>query len=586
MQKRLYLVATIMQNPRSLLSIITALVLSLNAMGQSASAPGKFWVQFSDKNNSPYSLENPSEFLSEAALQRRANQGIALQWNDLPVNPSYVQQVAATGATVLHRSRWFNGVTVSVSDTSLMQQIRSLPFVNRTSQVARLKIKSPADELMADLMRMAEQLENANTTPPAKAAAALSTFSNPTEAYGEASMQTTMIGIEKLHALGYRGQSIPIAVLDAGFFKVNVFNHFDSLFQNNRILGTCDFVAGGNAVYEDNSHGLSVLSTMAANSPGQIIGTAPQASYWLIRTEDADTEFVIEEDNWVAGAEFADSAGVWIINSSLGYTKFDEPSQNHTYNDLNGNTTRITQGADIAASKGILVVNSVGNSGNDPWKFIGAPADGDSVLTIGAVNAERNYASFSSLGPSADGRIKPNVTAMGQLTYLVVSSGNLARSNGTSFSSPIIAGAAACLWQAHPKAKMMDIFKAIEQSADQYENPDARRGFGIPDFMMAHSILSKAELQGSPTDSLVNVYPNPFIEGLSLEYFSTTEKEIQITVHKASGKKVYQEKVKVYPYLNTPIQLENLRKLSSGIYTVTVNNGKQSFVRRIVKQDD
>lgn len=581
---RLYLANTIMKVQRSLLSGIIALLFCLNASAQSASAPGKFWVQFSDKNNSPYSIDNPSEFLSEAALQRRANQGIAVQWNDLPVNPSYVQQVAATGATVLHRSRWFNGVTVSLTDTSLMQQIRALPFVNGTLQVARLKVKGPADEFLADIMRMAEQMEAA-ASEPAKIAAAKTTFSNPLEAYGEAQTQTTMIGIEKLHAMGFRGQTVHIAVLDAGFFRVNTFSHFDSLFQNNRILGTRDFVAGGDAVYEDNSHGLSVLSTMAANTPGQIIGTAPQASYWLIRTEDADTEFVIEEDNWVAGAEFADSAGAWIINSSLGYTKFDEPSQNHTYNDLDGNTTRITKGADIAASKGILVVNSAGNSGTDSWKFIGAPADGDSVLTIGAVNAERNYAAFSSLGPSSDGRIKPNVTAMGQLTYLVVSSGNLARSNGTSFSSPIIAGAAACLWQAHPKAKMMDIFKAIEQSADQYESPDARRGFGIPDFMKAHSILSKAELQGTPSDSLVNVYPNPFIEGLSLEYFSTTEQEIQITVHKASGKRVYQEKVKVYPYLNTPIQLENVKNLSSGIYTVTVNNGKQSFVRRIVKQD-
>lgn len=573
-----------MQTLRYLLSGITALLFSLHAMGQSASAPGKFWVQFSDKNNSPYSIENPSEFLSEAALQRRANQGIAIQWNDLPVNPNYVQQVAATGATVLHRSKWFNGVTVALSDTALMEQIRALPFVSGTLQVARVKVKGPADEFLADIMRMAEQMEAA-ASEPAKVAAAKTTFSNPLEAYGEAQTQTTMIGIETLHAMGFRGQTVPIAVLDAGFFRVNTFSHFDSLFLNNRILGTRDFVAGGAEVYEDNSHGLSVLSTMAANTPGQIIGTAPQASYWLIRTEDADTEFVIEEDNWVAGAEFADSAGAWIINSSLGYTKFDEPSQNHTYNDLNGNTTRITKGADIAASKGILVVNSAGNSGTDPWKFIGAPADGDSVLTIGAVNAERNYAAFSSLGPSSDGRIKPNVTAMGQLTYLVVSSGNLARSNGTSFSSPIIAGAAACLWQAHPKAKMMDIFKAIEQSADQYESPDARRGFGIPDFMKAHSILSKAELQGMPSDSLVNVYPNPFIEGLSIEYFSTTEQEIQITVHKASGKRVYQEKVKVYPYLNTPIQLENVKKLSSGIYTVTVNNGKQSFVRRIVKQD-
>jgi len=228
-------------------------------------------------------------------------------------------------------------------------------------------------------------------------------------------------------------------------------------------------------------------------------------------------------------------------------------------------------------------VNSAGNSGTDSWRFIGAPADGDSVLTIGAVTSERNYAAFSSRGPSADGRIKPNVCAMGQQSVLVVSSGDVARSNGTSFSSPILAGMAACLWQAHPSATAMEIFKAIEQSADQYENPDDFKGFGIPDFMKAHGILARVGISESVSDSVVNVFPNPFIEGLSLEYFSTTEQEITVTVHKLSGKRVYEEKVKVYPFVNNLIQLEKLRKVSSGTYTVTVNNGKSTFVKRIIK---
>jgi subtilisin family serine protease len=451
--------------------------------------------------------------------------------------------------------------------------------VNGCSQVARLKAKTAADDFMADLRRVAEATE----AKQKKANSAQTKSATNSGVYGAANVQIEMIGGSKLHEMGFTGKGMTIAVLDAGFYNVDQINHFDSLRQSGRLLGTKDFVQGGTQVFEDNSHGMSVLSTMAANTPGEIVGTAPQANYWLLRTEEAATEFIIEEYNWVAGAEFADSVGAWIINSSLGYTRFDDTLTSHTYNQLDGNTTPITIGADLAASKGILVINSAGNSGGDAWRFIGAPADGDSVLTIGAVNSERAYASFSSRGPSVDGRIKPNVCAMGQQSVLVVSSGEVARSNGTSFSSPILAGMAACLWQAHPTASAMEIFKAIEQSADQYENPDDMKGFGIPDFMEAHSILARTQLNQTASDSIVNVFPNPFIEGLSLEFFSTSEQEITVTVHKLSGKRVYEEKIKVYPFVNNLIQLEKLKKVSSGTYTVSVNNGKNVFVKRIIK---
>jgi subtilisin family serine protease len=304
----------------------------------------------------------------------------------------------------------------------------------------------------------------------------------------------------------------------------------------------------------------------------------------LLRTEDADSENLIEEDNWVRGAEFADSVGAQIINSSLGYTVFDDSTASHTYSDLNGNTTRITIGADIAASKGILVINSAGNSGADSWKYVGAPADADSVLSIGAVDADRNYASFSSQGPTSDGRIKPNVSAMGELSWVITSSGMPGKSNGTSFSSPILAGMAACLWQAHPEAKSMEVFKAIEQSADQYATPDEKKGFGIPDFILAHSILSQLKLNKEVQDSLVNVYPNPFIEGVTIEFFSTKEQDVQVKIFKLSGKQIAEESVHVYPYINNLLQLEKVKRLSSGQYVVSLSTSSNTFKRQVIKR--
>jgi subtilisin family serine protease len=459
-----------------------------------------------------------------------------------------------------------------------MASIRALPFVIKSGRVAKLKKKTPAEQFMEDLMKQYEQ----NEAELAKQQLALK--QNNEAFYGNADVQIEMLNGDKLHNMGFQGQGVIVAVLDAGFYHADQIAFFDSLRNSGRLLGTHDFVQGGTSVFEDNSHGLSVLSTMAGYVPGVFVGTAPKASYWLLRTEDADSENLIEEDNWVRGAEFADSVGAQIINSSLGYTVFDDSTASHNYSDLNGNTTRISIGADIAASKGILVINSAGNSGADPWKYVGAPADADSVLSIGAVDAERNYASFSSQGPTFDGRIKPNVSAMGELSWVINSSGLPGKSNGTSFSSPILAGMAACLWQAHPEAKSMEVFKAIEQSADQYATPDEKKGFGIPDFLIAHSILSQLKLNKDVQDSLVNVYPNPFIEGVTIEFFSTKEQDVQVKIFKLSGKQIAEENVHVYPYINNLLQLEKVKRLSAGQYVVSLSTSSNTFKRQVIKR--
>ena len=559
--------------------VIAFLVFSVTYLRVDAQTvgPKKYWVMFTDKNNTPFTLSQPLQFLSQKAIDRRQKQNIQLKENDLPVNPDYVAQVAATGAIVLNRSKWFNAVSVQVEDSGIVAQIQLLPFVSQVNQVAKFKLKTKSDQLIEDLVKLYQQAQEK------KGAKKQAASPGDDEFYGDADKQIKMLNGNKLHEMGLMGQGVTIAVLDGGFYLVNQFPLFDSLRSSGRLLGTRDFVAGGISVFEDATHGMSVLSTMAGFIPGLYVGTAPKASYWLLRTEDTGSEYQIEECNWISGAEFADSVGADLINSSLGYTVFNDTATSHTYSQLNGNTTRITIGADLAASKGILVVNSAGNSGADPWRYIGAPADGDSVLAIGAVTSEKNPASFSSFGPSADGRIKPNVTAMGQQTALLLSSGDIARSNGTSFSSPVIAGMSACLMQAHPEATAMQVFKAIEQSADQYENPDDSKGFGIPDYLEAHLILARAASNKVVVDSIVNVYPNPFIEGLTLEFYSNTEQQIEIEIRKVSGKLLASEKKSVYPLFNNVIQMDNVRRLSSGMYIVNVIVGGKMLTRKVVK---
>lgn len=551
------------------------------SLGQLSQLP-KYRIEFSDKQNSPYSLTNPQDYLSPRAIQRRINQGIAIDSTDLPVNQTYINGVLSIGGTLITRSKWFNCITIAVSDTSVMPAIQALPYVTtieRTYPPGGLKSKETKKPRIFNTQSIEEiDLIRYNMFASSQTE---ESFSIKSINYGMGYDQANMIGIDYLHALGYTGEGIIIAVLDAGFFSVNTLAIFDSIRSTGRILGTRDFVNPGNDVYSQSTHGMSVLSIMGGNLPGQLVGTAPHASYLLLRTEDANTEFRIEEDNWISGAEFADSAGADVLNTSLGYTEFWDPSQNYTYADMNGNTARITIGANMASSKGMLCVNSAGNSGNSPWKYIGAPADGFDILAVGAVDANGVQASFSSIGPSFDGRVKPNVTAMGQGTAVVYSSGNVGPGNGTSFSGPVIAGAAACLWQANPTLTNTEIISFIEQSASLYPAYDTLFGYGIPNFAAAHILVSREIVPEE--DPFILIYPNPFEDEIFLIFQAYEPMKVNVEIIDARGRKISsRENIQLISGYNN-ISIDRLKGKTNGIYFLRIITDKQVFVKRIMK---
>jgi len=554
--------------------MIKKIILSLILFSTTLStySQDRYVVRFTDKNNSPYSLNSPLQFLSQRALDRRTNQNISLNNSDLPVNPNYIQGIINAGANVLNVSKWNNAVIIETTSTSVLNAINQLPYVSNFSNVGKV-VLNPTNP--------SNKFSRESFTPYNKNQALRTASYN----YGQAANQINMIGLANLHNAGYNGSGMIIAVIDAGFYDAPNMICFDSLFQQNRVISTWDFVDREIDVYDDNYHGAAVLSCMASNVDNELIGTAPRASYILLRSEDAPTENIIEEYNWSVAAEYADSAGADVINSSLGYTRFDDPSQDHEYADLDGNTCPVTIAADMAASKGILVVNSAGNEGNSSWNYISAPADGDSVLAAGAVDGIGVYASFSGNGPSADGRVKPDVADLGQGTslYTAFSNNNVTTGNGTSFSGPLLAGAAACLWQAWPQRSNMQIIDFIQRSASQFQSPDTLIGYGIPNFTLANNLLSLSEFNVS-TSSVMNVFPNPWntTSKLHVLYFSDKTEVVTLAVVDVLGRTVYSEKQSVAGGIYQDLAIEP--NISNGTYLVTIYSSKGIYNSKIIKQ--
>ena len=439
-----------------------------------------------DKQGTPYSIDHPSRWLSHKALERRKRQGLSVDSTDLPVSSRYLKAFEkvsnessksgkrkSTEWAIIGTSRWNNTILVRTNDTTLLNQLATLEFVSKAEQVW----ESP-DSISRYIKTKAH--ESFNSWDSIKG-----TY------YGNGKEQIEMLAGHRLHSIGYKGKGITIAILDGGFQNCDVI----PTIQHINIVGTKDFVYPNSThFYQETDHGTKVLSAMAANEPEVLVGTAPEARYWLLRCEDQQTEQPVEEDYWTMAAEFADSIGADIISSSLGYNEYDSNANYYHQHDLDGQTAFISRTASMLAGKGIILVNSAGNSGMGPWKKIAFPADANDIITVGALNPEQKNAPFSGVGPTQDGRVKPDVMALGSPASLISGRGAIIRDMGTSFSTPIVAGLVACLWQALPQKSALDIINLIRQTSSNRQKPDNIYGYGTPNFWRAY-MVGKAEVK-------------------------------------------------------------------------------------------
>ena len=524
-------------------------------------APDVYRVAFTDKELNPYSILQPEAFLSARAIERRSRQGIAVVADDLPVSPAYIDSITATGVSILTVSKWFNAVTFKTTDTVALQKIMAYPFVAKTQKVRKSE----------------KQVTSFKTTDNK-----FLTSEVPILDYGYAWHQTEMLRGNVLHDRGYTGLGIHIAVIDNGFYLVDELEAFSALRAGGQILGTRDFVNASSDIYNEAGHGMRVLSVMGGNLPGMLSGTATEASYWLLRSEDSGSEYLVEEDNWIAAAEFADSAGVDIINTSLGYTRFDDPLQDHEYADMDGRTARVSTAAEMAASRGMLVVISAGNQGESDWGYISAPADAHGILAVGAVDPSGKLAAFSGRGPSSDGRIKPDVMALGWGTYHIGADGDVWQGSGTSLAAPLITGLAACLWQAYPEVTSSKVRTAILQSASQYTAPDSLYGYGIPDFAMASVLLGVMEGIPEEGDGIA-VFPNPVKDDLYLLFDVAIQSDVEMKLIDARGSVVWQGVYAGYEGQHCIRLSKGMQFMDGGMYFLQVISGELAGTVKIIK---
>lgn len=521
-----------------------------------------FRVEFTDKNNSAYTVDNPLAFLSQRSIDRRSKHNIPITEEDFPVNQRYADSLTYFDAQLHNTSKWMNSALYFTNNSNFINQAQACDFVaditlvyeNNSLKNSSNNHKFYEEESLADLD------------------------------YGQSANQINMCKAEFLHNQNYLGQGMQVAVIDAGFSNADNNACFDSLFLNNRILGTYDFVENETSVYEDHYHGNNVLSIIAGDVPGQFLGSAPKASYWLLRSENVNSEFPVEEDYWIFAAEFADSVGADIITTSLGYSTFDSYDLNWTTDDMDGQTTFITRGAEKAFTKGIFLANSAGNEGSGSWGKITAPSDGEHILCVGAVDADGIKAAFSSFGPSADGRVKPDVMAQGQGTALVDDNGSVSFGNGTSYSCPLMAGMVTCFWQAYPDLSNLEILNLIRQSSDNYKNPNGDYGYGIPDFQYASTLANMTDLNQYKKSSIVTVYPNPATDDLRMALFVDKSQQVQLRFYNIIGgivcsKDFYFETTSV-----NWISIPEIADFERGTYILSIKTASQTLSQIVIKE--
>jgi hypothetical protein len=540
-----------------IIAILLTLICSTDFIfGQEAVYNFFYRIYFRDKGTNEIDNYTPEDLLSERAVERRTMANIQVpDLRDLPVFSEYIEQIVSSGFTFHSASRWMNTALFKTEELKDISDLEILPYVSEVKIVKNAGGK----DLVADKL----DFETIQDEFPL--------FDQP----------IVMLNGKSVHNSGFNGKGILIAVLDGGFENADNITSLESLRNRKGIKGTFDFAGNDQNVYGYHNHGTAVLSVLAGNIPGSIEGSARDADYWLLRTEDTGSEFPVEEDFWIAAAEFADSLGADIISSSLGYYNFDDPLLDYKYSDMDGNSTFVTRAADIAASKGILVVNSAGNERNKTWVRIIAPSDGDSVMAVGAVAWDRKISSFSSAGPSSDNRIKPDLVAQGVSVPVQTKTNTVERSSGTSFSCPVLSGMCACIMQAVPQATNYDIISSLYSVADRYNSPDSLYGYGIPDIVeVINKLQEKYVLQ---TDKGSVVSPNPFNTELKITFREIPER-LSVEVFDISGKMLLETNYS--NYISRTLVLDNMENFGNGIYFIRLDTQGGSFIHKVIKIDN
>ena len=512
-------------------------------------------LHLKDKGNPPFSITNPEEFLSQKSIERRERQGFPVDSFDLPLDPAYIDAISETGATVGTYSKWVKTVLVHLTDMEILSKLENLPFV---------------DSLYCVWKGTLPQKTWRQTDVPLKPDFRQSNINS----YGAGFTQIALNNGHLLHDAGFRGKGMAIAVLDVGFINADKISYFNQ----ERIKEIKNFNHESSDILREGSdHGTRVLSCMLSDTPGEMTGTAPEADYYLFRTEVIGDEFPVEEDYWIAGLEYADSLGVDIVTSSLGYSVFTDPSMNHTHEQLDGQTIPISRAANLAASRGILLFSSAGNEGDKNWTKITFPADAENIITVGSIDKDSNRSRFSSVGLTADERIKPDLMAMGTQTSIVESSGNVVQGNGTSFSTPILAGLAACLWEALPDLNSFDLLDLLRETGSQYQNPDPLMGYGIADVYKAYLRQQTGMRPATGFSEQVFLSINPQDNRLYINLYSPAQYDrCVLNIYTALG-------IRILTIVDMSDSID-ISSLPKGVYIARLRIGDQQWVRKFIKK--
>ena len=512
-------------------------------------------VFFEDKNSS-FSIDRPEDFLSSKAIDRRLNQSISITEQDLPVNQDYISSMETLGGlTVWYTTKWLNGALIE-TDSAKLAELSALSFVRS------MELAAPGPLRTTNL----NQGGKMDQKP-------VSGRSQSTE------IQNRMLGVDQMHQEGVTGSGMLIAVFDGGFMGVDQLSAFSHIAPGAQLNAAFDFVGNSDNVFRYGDHGTKVLSVIGANEPGVFTGSAYDADFILCVTEDVSSEYRIEEYNWLFAAEMADSSGVDIINTSLGYHNFDNPTMNYQLADLDGNTAVISMAANIAASKGILLTISAGNQGNSAWNTLTTPADIQDAISVGAINDDSIKASFSSTGPTADNRIKPDVVALGVNTAVINSGGNVVFNNGTSFSAPQVAGLAAGIWQSNPEFTYLEVIQALREAGHSFSGADSQTGYGIPNYQRAKRLVLSVEDPETP--SLIRLYPNPVGDQLYLLSQQDLDQAL-FFVHNIQGQAIMEQSL--WNIRANSEVIIALPEIAAGVYLITVlaEEGAETF--RVIRE--